>query len=122
LAVVLEVRRLAERVGESYVGACKVVNRLHVFEVGKRLPRFMCGIIAVLMLEKFKAWAALAAVRRVPNEEVQNSIHDKLIMWGINAAGNSISRAMGLLTWFQIGNVESIIASHGLGEAEASGK
>jgi hypothetical protein len=43
------------------------------------------------MREKFKAWAELATFRRAGNAEVQNIIHDKLIVWGINAAGSGVS-------------------------------
>jgi hypothetical protein len=50
----------------------------------------MCDIVTVSMREELKAWSAVAVVRRVSNAEVQPGIHDKLILWGINADGDSI--------------------------------
>jgi hypothetical protein len=47
------------------------------------------------MREELKAWSAVAVVQRVGNAEVQHSIHEKPILWGINAAADSIWEAVG---------------------------
>jgi hypothetical protein len=53
LAVVVEVRRLAEEASESIARALKVVKRMYVIKSGVRLPRVVRCVTSFQMCEEF---------------------------------------------------------------------